>query len=117
MRAPADRLDYLCAAGLALLTVVSRVPYRARLLYNWDAVQFALALREYDVAKHQPHPPGYILYVGLGRLLNAWLGDPAASYVLLAVLFSGLTTWTVYFLAREVYDRSTALAEIGRAHV
>ena len=40
------------------------------MLYNWDAVQFALALREFDVAKHQPHPPGYLLYVGLGRLLN-----------------------------------------------
>ncbi|MGH7354310.1 MAG: ArnT family glycosyltransferase [Candidatus Rokuibacteriota bacterium] len=110
MRTPADRFDYLCAVGLALLTVLSRLPYRARLLYNWDAVQFALALHEYDVAKHQPHPPGYILYVGLGRLVNAWLGDPAAAYVLLAVLFSGLTTWAVYFLAREVYDRPTALA-------
>ena len=28
------------------------------MLYNWDAVQFALALAEFDVAKHQPHPPG-----------------------------------------------------------
>ena len=58
------------------------------MLYNWDAVQFALALREYDVAKHQPHPPGYLLYVALGRLVNAWLGDPTAAYVALAVLFS-----------------------------
>ena len=58
--------DYVCAAALSLLTVLSRLPYRARMLYNWDAVQFALALGEYDVVKHQPHPPGYILYVALG---------------------------------------------------
>ena len=64
------------AAALSLLTVLSRLPYRARMLYNWDAVQFALALREYDIVKHQPHPPGYILYVALGRLVNAWLADP-----------------------------------------
>jgi len=64
------------ALGLALVTLLSRWPYRARMLYNWDAVQFALALREFDVAKHQPHPPGYLLYVGLGRLFNASLGDP-----------------------------------------
>ena len=44
--------------GLAVVTLLSRWPYRARMLYNWDAVQFALALREFDVAKHQPHPPG-----------------------------------------------------------
>ena len=108
-RSPA-RLDTLCAATLSLLTVLSRLPYRARMLYNWDAVQFALALREYDVAKHQPHPPGYILYVALGRLVNAWLDDPTAAYVILAVVFSGLTTFVVYHLALAAYDRATALA-------
>jgi hypothetical protein len=80
------------------------------MLYNWDAVQFALALREYDVVKHQPHPPGYILYVALGRLVNAWLDDPTATYVVLAVVASGLTTFVVYYLARAIYDRATALA-------
>jgi hypothetical protein len=110
MRERADRWDFAFAAALSALTVVSRLPYRARMLYNWDAVQFALALREYDVVKHQPHPPGYILYVGLGRLVHAWLQDATAAYVILAVAFSGLTTFVVYFLAREVYDRATALA-------
>jgi hypothetical protein len=98
------------AATLSVLTVLSRLPYRARMLYNWDAVQFALALQEYDVAKHQPHPPGYVLYVGLGRLIDAWLNDPPAAYVVLAVLFSGLTTFVVYYLALAIYGRATALA-------
>jgi hypothetical protein len=104
-----DRYDLFCAAALAGLTIWSRLPYRARMLYNWDAVQFALALREYDVVKHQPHPPGYILYVALGRLVNAWIDNPTAAYVGLAVVFSGLTTFMVYLLARIVYDRATAL--------
>ena len=98
------------AGGLAALTLVSRWPYRARMLYNWDAVQFALALREFDVAKHQPHPPGYLLYVALGRLLNASLGDPNMAYVTLAMLFSAATTFAVYWLARALYDRVTATA-------
>src|SRR5512134_2170476 len=110
MSGRAARLDFVCAAALALLTVVSRLPYRTRMAYNWDAVQFALALREYDVVKHQPHPPGYVLYVALGRLANAWLADEAAAYVLLAVVASGLTTFVVYYLARTIYDRATALA-------
>ncbi len=109
MERRADRYDLLCASALALLTVLSRLPYRARMLYNWDAVQFALALTEYDVVKHQPHPPGYILYVALGHLVNTWLDNPTAAYVVLAVAFSGLTTFVVYFLARAAYDRATAL--------
>src|SRR5262245_7477501 len=76
-----DRIDLACASALSLLTVLSRLPYRARIPYNWDAVQFALALNEYDISKHQPHPPGYILYVALGHLVKAWLRDPTASYV------------------------------------
>jgi hypothetical protein len=106
----ADRWDVVCALALAALTVISRLPYRARMLYNWDAVQFALALKEYDIAKHQPHPPGYILYVGLGRMVNWLLQDATASYVVLAVIFSGATTFVVYFLAHAVYGRVTALA-------
>jgi len=80
------------------------------MLYNWDAVQFALALREFDVAKHQPHPPGYLLYVALGRLVNATIGDPSLAYVTLAMLFSAATTFVVYWLTRALYDRVTALA-------
>src|SRR5689334_19646454 len=109
MRERADRLDYLIAAALSLVTVLSRLPYRARMLYNWDAVQFALALNEYDVVKHQPHPPGYILYVALGRLVHGLTGDAAGAYVLLAVVFSGAGTFVVYLLARAMYDRPTAL--------
>ena len=106
----ARHVDVLAPSVLALVTLASRWPYRARMLYNWDAVQFALALREFDVAKHQPHPPGYLLYVGLGRLLNATLGDPSQAYVTLAMLFSAATTFVVYALARALYGRMTALA-------
>ena len=80
------------------------------MLYNWDAVQFALALREFDIAKHQPHPPGLSAYVGLGRLVNATIGDPSQAYVALAMLFSAATTFVVYWLARALYGRATALA-------
>jgi hypothetical protein len=42
--------------------------------------------------------------------VNHWLADPTATYVGLAVAFSGLTTFVVYFLARTIYGRATALA-------
>src|SRR3990170_8805989 len=104
-----NRHDLVLALSLSALTLLSRWPYRARMLYNWDAVQFALALKEYDVAKHQPHPPGYILYVWLGRLLNSFLHDPTLSYVVLAMLASAAATLVVYFLAAALYDRLTAV--------
>jgi hypothetical protein len=106
----AAHADLAIALGLALVTLASRWPYRARMLYNWDAVQFALALREFDVAKHQPHPPGYLLYVALARLLHATVGDANLAYVVLAMCFSAGTTFVVYWLGRALYDRVTAAA-------
>ncbi len=105
----APHVDLALALGLAVVTLLSRWPYRARMLYNWDAVQFALALHEFDIAKHQPHPPGYLLYVALGRLLNASLADPTLAYVALAILFSAGCTFVLYHLALRLYDRSTAV--------
>jgi len=73
-------------------------------LYNWDAVQFALALNEYDVVKHQPHPPRLQSSTWrFGRLVHGLTGDAAGAYVVLAVLFSGAGTFVVYLLgARDV---------------
>lgn len=103
----------LAFAGLvACVTVLTRLPYRTRMLYNWDAVQFALALGEYDVAKHQPHPPGYFLYVAMGKALNLLLHDPNQSYVMLGIGFSALATIVVYFLAKEMYGRVSAATAV-----
>ena len=38
MTTRADRYDVACAVVLAALTVVSRLPYRARMLYNLSLI-------------------------------------------------------------------------------
>ena len=54
----------LPALALFALSLLLRVPFVSSALVNWDAVQFALATRSFNLERHQPHPPGYILYVG-----------------------------------------------------
>jgi hypothetical protein len=110
------RTDLALALCLAALTAASRIPFRSRLLPSWDAIQFALALREYSVVKHQPHPPGYILYVAAARAVNALAEDPAAALTWLAVAASAVTVFVVYRLAWALYGRVTAaLAAAGLA--
>src|SRR5262245_3429398 len=106
---PMPRADLALALLLAGLTIVTRLPFRARVMPTWDAIQFALALDEYDIVKHQPHPPGYILYVGLARAIRWLVGDPAGSLVWLALLASGVAVFIVYRLAWTLYDRATAV--------
>jgi hypothetical protein len=111
MRPPAT--DWALALGLAALTVAIRIPVRARVLPTWDAVQFGLALAEYDVVKHQPHPPGYLLFVGLGRVLSLVLGDATASLTWLAIGASGATGLAVYALAWRLGGRAAAVVATG----
>jgi hypothetical protein len=107
-------VDWAVSLVLAGVTLVTRWPYRAHLLPTWDAVQFALALDRYDVVRHQPHPPGYILYVALGRLAELVWGDPAVALDSLAIGASAVAVLLLYHLGWQLYGRGAALvAAVG----
>ena len=40
-------------------------------LEDIDSVNFALGVRDFDPAQHRPHPPGYPVYVALGKAATA----------------------------------------------
>jgi hypothetical protein len=87
------------------LTLFTRIPFNAQLLFDHDSVQFALALDNYDVYLHQPHPPGYFLYVMLGRLVNALLQNPNASFIWISQISSALLVLAVFQLGSEIFSR------------
>lgn len=102
------------AAVLALAAGVSRLVFVRPTPINWDAVQFALAVQHFDLHAHQPHPPGYILYVLLGRLLNLGVGNPSVALSLLSVLFSMAAAPLLYGLCRRIFeDNSVALGAVA----
>lgn len=74
-----------------------------------DSVQFALALEHFDVSVHQPHPPGYFLYVMFGRLVNIFIHDPNRTFIFISILFSALAVVVVYYLGKEIFGREAAL--------
>jgi hypothetical protein len=53
---------------LALAVTLAHVAHLPATLEDIDSVNFALAVRDFDVARHRPHPPGYPLYVGLAKV-------------------------------------------------
>ena len=55
----------LVVAGLYL---AAHVPFLAPSLEDIDSINFALGLRHFDPAFHQPHPPGYPVYMLLGHI-------------------------------------------------
>jgi hypothetical protein len=81
-----------------------RVPFASRTLFAWDSANFAMALDQYNVAFHQPHPPGYPLYVALAKIVSLVVGDANASFVYISIAASGLAVAALFLLASRMYD-------------
>jgi len=101
--------DTLLVVGLVLLTILSRLPFRSQIMYHWDCINFAMALKEFNLAKEQPHPPGYILYVYLGRLVNSVVSDRAVALIFISIVSSALAVVALFYLGRTVFNRKVGL--------
>jgi hypothetical protein len=65
--------------AFAVLFLAAHLAFLPPSLEDFDSVNFALGVREFDVARHQPHPPGYPVYIGLGKLGTAALAATGVS--------------------------------------
>ena len=95
--------------ALISVTFLCRIPFRADTPYGLDSIQFVLGAEHFDVRLHQPHPPGYFLFVMAGRLTNLVLEDPNRSFVALNVVFSSLCVWVVFRLGVELFGLESGL--------
>ncbi|MBV9170477.1 MAG: glycosyltransferase family 39 protein, partial [Chloroflexi bacterium] len=108
-----DHAERFFRIGLAVLvgaTLVTRVPFMTRTLYAFDSANYALAVRDfYNVAFHQPHPPGYPLYVFFARLINVVVQDANRALVLEGVLWSAIGVAFAMLLGRAMFGRALGL--------
>jgi hypothetical protein len=65
--------------ALAAIYLAAHLAFLAPALEDIDSINFALGLRQFDVAEHQPHPPGYPVYIALGKTANTILQGVAPS--------------------------------------
>lgn len=61
-------------AALVLIFALAHAPFLAPSLEDIDSVNFALGVRDFDVATHRPHPPGYPVYIFFGKIATAMAG-------------------------------------------
>jgi hypothetical protein len=96
---------------LLLLTsavAVTRFAFRSHYLYDLDSVNFALAMRHFDPRVHQPHPPGYFLYICLGRLLKLLFQDANLALVVLSILASCGAAIIIYKMTMDWFGPTAA---------
>jgi hypothetical protein len=87
---------------IAAFVISSRYEYRFPYLYSWDGVQFALSIKDFNVIKHQPHPPGYIFYSGALKVLNRFISDANEDMLLLDISASVFACFLIYLIVHEL---------------
>ena len=93
---------------LAVLFLIAHLVSLPRTLEDLDSINFALGVRDFDVARHQPHPPGYPVFIALAKLSNGVLSVAAipASTVrglaVLSALAGAALVWLLFALYREL---------------
>jgi hypothetical protein len=66
-------LQRSAGAALLLIFLAVHLALLPRTLEDIDSINFALGVRDFDVARHQPHPPGYPVYIAAAKLSTAAL--------------------------------------------
>ena len=100
--------DALIAAWCSPASPLVFAVTRSHWLDDWDSVNLALGLDDFDVGKHQPHPPGYPIYVAAGKLVYRVVADHAAALTLVSALAGAAVASMFYLLVRRQL--------IGRSH-
>ena len=98
-RLPAT-LIFLVATAAYFLT-------RSPALDEWDSVQFALGVGDFDLWRHQPHPPGYPLFIASGWLAHLLLPlDVPSALQLVSALGGGLFVACWFVLVARHFGRT-----------
>ncbi|HKY20997.1 MAG TPA: DUF2723 domain-containing protein [Vicinamibacterales bacterium] len=85
--------------GLAIVFLVAHLVFLPSTLEDIDSLNFALGVHDFDPSKHQPHPPGYPIFIALGKIARTAVPSDARALALLGALFGALAVFplmTIY---------------------
>lgn len=103
--------DCWVVAAIAVAFLAFHLPFLAPSLADIDSVNLALGVRDFDPAQHRPHPPGYPIFIALGKLGAIFLSEPRALAIWGAVFgaVAAFALWK-FFRALELADDAPGLS-------
>jgi len=108
--APRARTTFLSADSaatslvvlLAVVFLAFHLPYLPQSLEDLDSINFALGVRHFDVAEHQPHPPGYPLFILATRAVNVLIPSEGTALALVSIVAGTLGVLAIAALFRRL---------------
>ena len=92
---------------VAILCGASRFLALSRSLWEWDEALFCLGMRDYDVASHHPHPPGFPVYIAVAKIARVFTNSDFHALQSVNIIAGLLLFPAMFMLARELRLRFT----------
>ena len=87
---------------LFVTAVILYLAFRSASFDDFDSYSFGLALDHYSLTLQQPHPPGFPIYITLGRILRFLIGDALTALTTLSALSGAASIVLVYLIGRII---------------
>jgi hypothetical protein len=97
-----ERWRFPSFAFLAGALFISQWALAPRYLITFDEINFALAVRDFNPALHQPQPPGYPLFVALLKLMAVFLPKIETVFLAAGLIASGIALVFVWKLGEAI---------------
>lgn len=95
---------------VSIVVALTRFLAVARSLNDWDEALFSIAVAEYDVNQHHPHPPGYPLFIAAAKAVHLLGIDEFRCLQAVVLLGACFLFPALVGFAREIgYDFPTAM--------
>jgi hypothetical protein len=88
--------------ALTVAVALTRLFAASKSIWDWDEGLFCLALRDYNVVLHHPHPPGFPLFVGAAKLVRLVVRDDFHALRAVSLVASMFVFPAMYALARAL---------------
>jgi hypothetical protein len=103
------RIDYIWCVFFAATALLTRIPLLEKFQSHWDGPDYSIAIVRYSLLQFTPSPPGYPLYIGLGKLFYLIVHDPHLAILCISVLGSVIGAVVFYVVGSKLYNRSVGV--------
>jgi hypothetical protein len=101
--------DIAATVGVVVFLIATRWLAFPASIWEQDEAYFATAVLAFDPTANHPHPPWFPLWIGLGKLVHGFVGDPGRALQLLGAAFSVWMVFPLTSLWSLMMDRTHAL--------
>lgn len=99
---PLTRAQRIAVAVTAVLIAATRFVALAKGPWDWDEILFCLAVGDYNVVLHQPHPPGFPFYIFLARIVH-FFSDSAFHSLQAVNVIAAMAAFPVMFAVARAF--------------